>query len=71
VQRDVMTAWGQSRKISLRAYLVRFTPVSDRRADIGIGSSVPCVVGSEWQRGGERLKPKPGDCCVFCSYGAV
>jgi hypothetical protein len=19
----------------------------------------------------ERLKPKPGDCCVFCSYGSV
>ena len=20
---------------------------------------------------GENLKPKPGDCCVFCSYGSV
>ncbi|MGA9006233.1 MAG: GDCCVxC domain-containing (seleno)protein [Xanthobacteraceae bacterium] len=20
---------------------------------------------------GERLKPFPGDCCVFCSYGSV
>ena len=20
---------------------------------------------------GERLKPNPGDCCVFCSYGSV
>ncbi len=20
---------------------------------------------------GEVLKPKPGDCCVFCSYGTV
>ena len=20
---------------------------------------------------GIRLKPKPGDCCVFCSYGSV
>jgi hypothetical protein len=20
---------------------------------------------------GERLKPQPGDCCVFCSYGSV
>jgi hypothetical protein len=20
---------------------------------------------------GERLRPKPGDCCVFCSYGSV
>ncbi|WP_453997827.1 GDCCVxC domain-containing (seleno)protein [Afipia felis] len=19
----------------------------------------------------ERLRPKPGDCCVFCSYGSV
>jgi hypothetical protein len=20
---------------------------------------------------GQRLKPRPGDCCVFCSYGSV
>ncbi len=20
---------------------------------------------------GVRLRPKPGDCCVFCSYGSV
>jgi len=20
---------------------------------------------------GARLRPKPGDCCVFCSYGTV
>ena len=20
---------------------------------------------------GEKLKPKPGDCCVFCSFGSV
>ena len=20
---------------------------------------------------GQRLKPKPGDCCVFCSFGSV
>jgi hypothetical protein len=20
---------------------------------------------------GAKLKPKPGDCCVFCSYGSV
>lgn len=20
---------------------------------------------------GKTLKPKPGDCCVFCSYGSV
>lgn len=20
---------------------------------------------------GEKLKPLPGDCCVFCSYGSV
>jgi hypothetical protein len=20
---------------------------------------------------GQRLKPKPGHCCVFCSYGSV
>lgn len=23
------------------------------------------------QNCGERLKPLPGDCCVFCSYGSV
>jgi hypothetical protein len=20
---------------------------------------------------GERVRPKPGDCCVFCSFGSV
>jgi len=20
---------------------------------------------------GEKLKPQPGDCCVFCSYGSL
>jgi hypothetical protein len=20
---------------------------------------------------GEKLKPQPGDCCVFCSYGSM
>jgi hypothetical protein len=20
---------------------------------------------------GEKLKPEPGDCCVFCSYGSM
>jgi hypothetical protein len=24
-----------------------------------------------WQRASERLKPKPGDCCMACSYGSV
>lgn len=23
------------------------------------------------KRCGEVLRPKPGDCCVFCSYGTV
>jgi len=26
-----------------------------------------------WQCGhcGETIRPEPGDCCVFCSYGSV
>jgi hypothetical protein len=24
-----------------------------------------------WKGCGETLKPLPGDCCVFCSYGTV
>lgn len=30
-----------------------------------------CVYFFECERCGTLLKPKPGDCCVFCSYGSV
>ncbi|MGH8213596.1 MAG: GDCCVxC domain-containing (seleno)protein [Rhodanobacteraceae bacterium] len=30
-----------------------------------------CVFFYECAGCGELLKPKPGDCCVFCSYGSV
>ncbi|WP_275666694.1 GDCCVxC domain-containing (seleno)protein [Vibrio tubiashii] len=30
-----------------------------------------CVYFYECTNCGELLKPKHGDCCVFCSYGSV
>ena len=30
-----------------------------------------CVYFYDCKGCGVRLKPKPGDCCVFCSYGSV
>jgi hypothetical protein len=30
-----------------------------------------CVALYDYKRCGERLKPLPGSCCVFCSYGSV
>lgn len=30
-----------------------------------------CQVRYQCLQCGELLKPKPGDCCVFCSYGSV
>lgn len=30
-----------------------------------------CQYFYECQGCGALLKPKPGDCCVFCSYGSV
>ena len=30
-----------------------------------------CCFFHECRGCGARLKPKPGDCCVFCSYGSV
>jgi hypothetical protein len=30
-----------------------------------------CVFIHECQRCRALLRPKPGDCCVFCSYGTV
>lgn len=30
-----------------------------------------CVFFFECQACHTRLRPKPGDCCVFCSYGSV
>jgi len=29
-----------------------------------------CLFFYECTNCGELLKPKPGDCCVFCSYGS-
>jgi len=30
-----------------------------------------CIWYHQCSACGELLKPKPGDCCVFCSYGDV
>ena len=30
-----------------------------------------CLIFYDCKGCGARLKPKPGDCCVFCSYGDV
>lgn len=30
-----------------------------------------CVFFHDCSDCGSRLKPKSGDCCVFCSYGSV
>ncbi len=30
-----------------------------------------CLYFYDCEGCGARLKPKPGDCCVFCSYGSV
>ncbi len=30
-----------------------------------------CQIVYECTHCGMRLRPKPGDCCVFCSYGSV
>lgn len=30
-----------------------------------------CQYFYECKSCGQLLKPKPGDCCVFCSYGTV
>ena len=30
-----------------------------------------CLVFYECSKCGKILKPKKGDCCVFCSYGSV
>jgi hypothetical protein len=30
-----------------------------------------CVISYICKGCGETLKPLPGDCCVFCSYGSV
>jgi len=30
-----------------------------------------CLYFHECRQCGVTLKPKPGDCCVFCSYGSI
>ena len=31
----------------------------------------PCQFFYECSNCGKILKPKPGDCCVYCSYGSI
>ena len=40
-----------------------------RRAAVAANRCSPVLL--RVQGCGARLKPKPGDCCVFCSYGSV
>lgn len=38
------------------------------------GETMPtdaCLFFYDCTRCGARLKPRPGDCCVFCSFGSV
>jgi hypothetical protein len=30
-----------------------------------------CLIVHPCASCGEEMRPKPGDCCVFCSYGSV
>jgi hypothetical protein len=30
-----------------------------------------CRIGYDCKGCGERLVPRPGDCCVYCSYGTA
>jgi hypothetical protein len=30
-----------------------------------------CLIAYDCSGCSARLRPKPGDCCVFCSYGSV
>jgi Zn ribbon nucleic-acid-binding protein len=30
-----------------------------------------CVIVAQCRSCGHIMRPKPGDCCVFCSYGDV
>jgi hypothetical protein len=30
-----------------------------------------CIFFFDCEGCGELLRPKPGDCCVYCSYGSV
>jgi len=42
-----------------------------RHPALEIMPSNACQVFYDCKRCGERLKPKTGDCCVFCSYGSM
>ncbi|HEX2140201.1 MAG TPA: GDCCVxC domain-containing (seleno)protein [Woeseiaceae bacterium] len=39
------------------------------RASIETMPTNACVYFHECEGCGTMLRPKPGDCCVFCSYG--
>jgi hypothetical protein len=44
--------------------------VCGRRDELAMPTDA-CVFFHECAGCGALLRPKPGDCCVFCSYGSV
>ena len=41
------------------------------RASVETMPTDACLFFYDCRHCGARLKPKAGDCCVFCSYGSV
>src|SRR5664280_1528719 len=42
-----------------------------RHGEVGTNATDACQFFYDCMGCGARLKPKPGDCCVFCSYGSL
>ena len=58
----------------MNAALVLESTLSCPRCGHASAESMPadaCLFFHVCEGCGERLKPKAGDCCVFCSYGSV
>ena len=59
-------AWGTLMEIQSALCCPRCGHVSTEEMPLNA-----CVYFYDCKGCGVRLKPKPGDCCVFCSYGSV
>ena len=67
--RDFWLRFRRPRKMPITESVLTCPKCGARRAEAMPTDA--CIVFYDCENCGGRLRPKPGDCCVFCSYGSV
>lgn len=66
---SMVDLWGRLPRLSRRRSVLTCPECGHRQAEIM--PSDACQFFYDCKGCGKLLRPKPGDCCVFCSYGTV